>query len=286
MGLLISFKHWTKTSSADNASFKTHKKNPYLLNLFSPWIFCRFLKFPKNVESPFTNSWNCSHERYFKLHISFVLETGSTRKVSIPFWFVAASTKKSFHISVMSHNAEVKLCNLYQFAETFNDLGGCKIFFSSIMFHHFTIHCIWLMLFLHELKQVLVKHFTSASSIEAFLSSRYYSHVSSLSQLTVCKRRNLLKAFYIQQIKWSIYPDVQHKTCTMQIHLTWINHNHDPCLRWIFIVLIQLGLVCTCIWLSLLNPYLHSGETRYDLNNWYFWLLNILNLLNKSNHKW
>jgi len=33
---------------------------------------------------------------------------------------------------------------------------------------------IWLMLFLHELEQVLVlvKHFTSASSIETFLSNR------------------------------------------------------------------------------------------------------------------
>jgi len=30
------------------------------------------------------------------------------------------------------------------------------------MFHHFTINCIWLILFLHELKQVLVlvKHFS------------------------------------------------------------------------------------------------------------------------------
>ena len=53
------------------------------------------------------------------------------------------------------------------------------------------------MLFLHELEQVLilVKQFTSASSIETFLSSRYYSHVSSFSQLVVCKRRNLVKAF-------------------------------------------------------------------------------------------
>ena len=40
------------------------------------------------------------------------------------------------------------------------------------------------------------------------------------------------------------------------------------------------------IWLSVLNPCLHSGETWYDLNNWCFWLLNILNLLNKNNHKW
>jgi len=56
---------------------------------------------------------------------------------------------------------------------------------------------IWLMLFLHEIEQVLVlvKHFTSASSLETFLSSRYYWHVSSFFQLVVCKRRNLVKAF-------------------------------------------------------------------------------------------
>jgi len=40
------------------------------------------------------------------------------------------------------------------------------------------------------------------------------------------------------------------------------------------------------IWLFRLNPYLHSGETRYNLNNWCFWLLSILNLLIKSNQKW
>jgi len=41
------------------------------------------------------------------------------------------------------------------------------------------------MLVLHELKQilVLVKQCTAASSIETFLSSRYYSHVTSFSQL-------------------------------------------------------------------------------------------------------
>jgi len=63
------------------------------------------------------------------------------------------------------------------------------------------------MLFAHELKQVLllVKQFTSASSIVTFLSSRYHSHGSSLSQLVVCKRRNLVKAFQqIKQIKWCI----------------------------------------------------------------------------------
>jgi len=53
------------------------------------------------------------------------------------------------------------------------------------------------MLSLHELEQVLVlvKQFSAASSIETFLSSRYYSHASSFYQLVVCKRRNLVKAF-------------------------------------------------------------------------------------------
>jgi len=56
----------------------------------------------------------------------------------------------------MSHNAAVKLCNLYQFVEAFNGIASCKIFCPSVMFHHFTINCVWLMVFLHELKQVLV----------------------------------------------------------------------------------------------------------------------------------
>jgi len=51
------------------------------------------------------------------------------------------------------------------------------------------------MLVLRELEQVfvLVKQCTSASSIETFLSSRYYSHVSYFSQSVVCGRKNLVK---------------------------------------------------------------------------------------------
>jgi len=43
------------------------------------------------------------------------------------------------------------------------------------------------MLFLHELKHilVLVKQFTAASSIETFLSSKYYLHGSSFSHSVV-----------------------------------------------------------------------------------------------------
>jgi len=55
------------------------------------------------------------------------------------FTFVAASMKKSFHISVMNHNAE---CNLYLFAEAFNGIASCRIFFPFLMFHHFTVYCI------------------------------------------------------------------------------------------------------------------------------------------------
>jgi len=63
------------------------------------------------------------------LHTSFNrVETGTIRKISLSFRFVAVSRKKSFHISVMSHNAEVKLCNHYQFAEAFNGIASFKIF--------------------------------------------------------------------------------------------------------------------------------------------------------------
>jgi len=33
--------------------------------------------------------------------------------------------------------------------EAFNGIASCKIYCPSIMFHHFTINCIWLMLFLY-----------------------------------------------------------------------------------------------------------------------------------------
>ena len=74
-------------------------------------------------------------------------------KISFSFRFVATSRNKLFHISVMSHNVQVKLWNLYQFAKAFNGIASCKIFCPSFMFHHFMISCIWLMLFLYKLKQ-------------------------------------------------------------------------------------------------------------------------------------
>jgi len=53
------------------------------------------------------------------------------------------------------------------------------------------------MFFLHKLKHilVLVKQLISASSIEAFLSNKYYSHSSSFSLSVVRNGRNLVKAF-------------------------------------------------------------------------------------------
>ena len=85
---------------------------------------------------------------------------------------MAASRKKSFHISINSHNVEVKLCNLYQFLKR-NGIASWTIFCPSFIFHHCTENCIWLMLFLRKQILVLVKQFTSASSIEMFLSGKY-----------------------------------------------------------------------------------------------------------------
>jgi len=50
---------------------------------------------------------------------------------------------------------------------------------------------------MHELKQVLVlvKQFTSALSVETFISNRYYIHGSSFSHSVACKVRNLVKEF-------------------------------------------------------------------------------------------
>jgi len=127
-------------------------QNPYSLNLFSPWIFCSFLKFLIKVKSPLTILWNCLNERCFKLHSSFNrLETGSTRKNSLSLRFVAVSRKNAFHIKVKSHNAEAKLCHFYQFSEAFSGIESYQIFCPCIMFNHYTINGIWLMLFLHEL---------------------------------------------------------------------------------------------------------------------------------------
>jgi len=175
---------------------KHTKQIPYLFNIFNPWIFCRFLKFLKNVKSHFTILWNCLHERCFKLHTSFRLETGSTRKFSLCCRFTDASSKKSFHISIKSHNVEVKLRNLYQFFKRLMVLQVAKYFaICHVPSFYNELHLVDALFARTEQVLILVKQFTSASSIEMFLSCRYYSHVSSFSQLVVCKRRNLVKAF-------------------------------------------------------------------------------------------
>jgi len=123
------------------------------------------------------------------------VETGSIRKISLSFRFVATSRKRSFANSAMSHNAEVKVCNHYQFAKAFNGIANCKIFCPSFMFHHFIIICIWLMLFCTNSHKVWYWSNSLASSTETFLSSKYCSYGSTFSHSVVCKRRNIVKAF-------------------------------------------------------------------------------------------
>jgi len=55
----------------------------------------------------------------------------------------------------------------------------------------------------------------------------------------------------IQQIKWSTYPEMQHKICTIQIHLTRINHSHDPCFLLGIFFSADLTWLDTFIWFSL-----------------------------------
>jgi len=77
---------------------------------------------------------------------------------------------------------------------------------------------------------------------------------------------------------------VKHKTCTIQIHLTWMNQSWSlPSLNFVSADLTWLDMY---IWLPILNPCLVNGETWYNLNNWCIRLINIRNLPNKSNHKW
>jgi len=85
------------------------------------------------------------------LYTSFnKLETGSTKNISLFLSLWLHHGKTTFH------NVDVKLCNLYQVAEVLNDIASYKIFCPSFMFNQVKINCICLMLFLHELKQVVV----------------------------------------------------------------------------------------------------------------------------------
>jgi len=84
------------------------------------------------------------------------------------------------------------------------------------------------MLFLHELKQVLVlvKQF---SFINKNVSQADTIHMVQHFSIQLFATEEFSQITEIQQIKWSIYPDMQHKICTIQIHLAVISHNHDLC---------------------------------------------------------
>jgi len=99
------------------------------------------------------------------------------------------------------------------FNETFIGIASCKIICLSFMFQHFTINCIWLMLFLHELKQVLVlvKQFSFIDR-NVSLKRILYSHGSTFSHAVVCKRRNLVKAF-----KFSKYSGPFSQLCNTRL---------------------------------------------------------------------
>jgi len=101
--------------------------------------------------------------------------------------------KTTFHISVMSHNAGVKLCNLYQFAEALNGIGSYKIFCPSLMFHHVTTNCICWMLFLHELKQVWYWSNSLVSLIEMFLKQILFTWFNIFS-FSCLQQTNLVQA--------------------------------------------------------------------------------------------
>jgi len=72
----------------------------------------------------------------------------------IGFNFIRSGLDSDWKILQSPH-----LCNSLQslsVLEAFNGIASCKIFCPSFKFHHFTMNCSLLMLFFHELKQVLV----------------------------------------------------------------------------------------------------------------------------------
>jgi len=141
------------------------------------------------------------------------------------------------------------------------------------------------MLFLHELKQVLVlvKQFTSASSIETFLWSKYYSHDSTFSHSVVCKRRNLVNAFKFS--KWRGPFSQMCSTRLVQYRCIDMNKSQSCSLPSLSFLSADLTWLDMYIWLSLLNPCHHSGETWYNLTiDAFDFSIAILKLLIKSNH--
>ena len=165
--------------------------------------------------------------------------------------------------------------------EAFDGITSCKIFCPFIMFHHFTVNCICLMLFLHELEQVLVlvKQFTSASSTEKFLSSRYVSHDFILFPISCLQTEEAS-----QSILYSANKVVHLARCETQdlcnTDTSDMNESQSWFLPSLNFLSADLSWLNMHVWLFRLNFCLHRGETQYDLNNWCFWLLNILN------HKW
>ena len=132
---------------------------------------------------------NCLHERGFKLHTSFNRpKPGSTiLERSLSFRFVTASRKKSLHICVKSHKVEIKLCNHFisslkhsmvlQVAKFLAHLS-CSIILQWIAF-------VWCS-FATNSNKFWYWSINLASSIETFLSNRYYSRGSTLFHSVVC----------------------------------------------------------------------------------------------------
>jgi len=77
----------------------------------------------------------------------------------------------------MIHNAEVKLCNLHQFAEAFNGIESCKIFYPSFMFHHSTKNCIWLLLICTNSNKFWYWSNSLVSSVETFAINRLLKYL-------------------------------------------------------------------------------------------------------------
>ena len=87
------------------------------------------------------------------------------------------------------------------------------------MFHHFSINCIWLILFLHELNKFWYWSNSLASSIETFLSNRYYSPDLKFSYSVVCNRRIYPKHSSIKVDHLSRYATQGlHNTDTSDMH--------------------------------------------------------------------
>jgi len=97
---------------------------------------------------------------------------------------------------------------LYHLTEAFNGIASCRIFCPFFMLHHFTMNCIWLMLFLHESLQRTAQFYFSVMAHYANV-KRFFSWCSHKPK----RKRNLCNwtSFY------SIKARVQFKTSFMQL---------------------------------------------------------------------